>query len=116
MDLAASDRWGALRTASRPACRPTRFKRTAQGREGGHMNRKPRKGQGRRRSRKARTHRSRVRRAVTTAPQVSDPFRHVVVLMLENRSFDHMVGALQATIPGLNGVPPAGPPRVNKDS
>jgi phospholipase C len=36
--------------------------------------------------------------------------------MLENRSFDHMLGVLQATLPDLDGVPPAGPPRVNTDS
>jgi phospholipase C len=33
-----------------------------------------------------------------------DPIRHVVVLMLENRSFDHMLGDLDRSIPGLNGI------------
>ena len=35
----------------------------------------------------------------------SDPrIRHIVVLMLENRSFDHMLGLLMPDIPGLRGV------------
>src|SRR5438045_3247990 len=54
-----------------------------------------------------------VRPAKVTGPV--DPFRHVVLLMLENRSFDHMVGALQAVVPDLDGVPSAGPPRTNPD-
>lgn len=33
-----------------------------------------------------------------------DPIRHVVVLMLENRSFDHALGGLQSAIPDLKGV------------
>ncbi|HZE36020.1 MAG TPA: alkaline phosphatase family protein, partial [Candidatus Eisenbacteria bacterium] len=37
----------------------------------------------------------------------SDPrIRHIVVLMLENRSFDHMLGMLMPDIPGLRGVKP----------
>ena len=40
---------------------------------------------------------------------IVDPFRHVVVLMLENRSFDHMLGALQGEIPGLEGVVASSP-------
>ena len=63
---------------------------------------------------------SRVTRAVEprarAAAAAPDPFRHVVLLMLENRSFDHMLGALQAAVPGLDGVPPNGPPRVNRDA
>jgi phospholipase C len=44
-----------------------------------------------------------------------DPIKHVIVLMLENRSFDHMLGGLSAAIPGLDGVPKAGePPRTNR--
>src|SRR5579862_7031555 len=35
----------------------------------------------------------------------ADPIRHVVVLMLENQSFDHMVGL----VPGVDGVNPAAP-------
>ena len=30
--------------------------------------------------------------------------KHVVVLMLENRSFDHMLGALKATHPNIDGL------------
>jgi phospholipase C len=30
--------------------------------------------------------------------------QHVVVLMLENRSFDHMLGAMKSQIPSLNGL------------
>jgi len=29
---------------------------------------------------------------------------HVVVLMLENRSFDHMLGWMKSHIPSLNGL------------
>lgn len=43
-----------------------------------------------------------------------DPIRHVVVLMLENRSFDHMVGALKVKIPELDGFDPAHP-STNRD-
>src|ERR1043165_1636949 len=43
----------------------------------------------------------------------TNAFRHVVVLMLENRSFDHMVGVLQQSIPDIDGVP-AGPARSNQ--
>ena len=30
--------------------------------------------------------------------------QHVVVLMMENRSFDHMLGALHATVPAIDGL------------
>lgn len=40
---------------------------------------------------------------------MSDPIEHVVVLMLENRSFDQMLGCL----PGVDGV--VNPPRSNPD-
>lgn len=36
----------------------------------------------------------------------TDPIRHVVVLMLENHSFDQMLGCLKAIYPGLDGVDP----------
>jgi len=37
----------------------------------------------------------------------SDPrIRHIVVLMLENRSFDHMLGMLMRDVPELRGVKP----------
>ena len=39
----------------------------------------------------------------------ADPIRHVVVLMLENRSFDHVLGGLKKAIPDLDGVNPAKP-------
>ena len=45
----------------------------------------------------------------------TDPFEHVVLLMLENRSFDHMLGALQPVVTGLDGVPSGGTPRTNPD-
>ena len=37
-----------------------------------------------------------------------DPIRHVIMLIMENRSFDHMMGGLSAVLPGLDGVDPAG--------
>lgn len=40
------------------------------------------------------------------------PIRHVVLLMLENRSFDQMLGLLQGQLP-LDGVPPGPPTRSN---
>jgi phospholipase C len=42
-----------------------------------------------------------------------EQIEHVVVLMLENRSFDHMLGCFQQIYPGLNGIDPGGPPRSN---
>ena len=41
-----------------------------------------------------------------------DPIRHVVLLMMENRSFDHMLGSFSGVYPGLDGIDPANP-RVN---
>jgi phospholipase C len=43
-----------------------------------------------------------------------DPIKHVIVLMMENRSFDHMLGGLADAIPGLDGIPKADPPRTNR--
>jgi phospholipase C len=43
-----------------------------------------------------------------------DPIEHVVVLMLENRSFDHVIGCLSKEL-GLDGIPKDGEPRTNKD-
>jgi phospholipase C len=41
------------------------------------------------------------------ANDARDPrIRHIVVLMLENRSFDHMLGLLMRDVPGLRGVRP----------
>lgn len=42
-----------------------------------------------------------------------DPVRHVILLLFENRSFDHMLGSLTSVYPGLEGVDPA-KPRVNR--
>ena len=40
-------------------------------------------------------------------PYAADPrIKHIVVLMLENRSFDHMLGLLMRDIPDLRGVTP----------
>src|SRR5436189_1625726 len=33
-----------------------------------------------------------------------DQLKHVVVLMMENRSFDHMLGSLKAVDPRIDGV------------
>lgn len=46
----------------------------------------------------------------------TDPIQHVIVLMLENRSFDHMLGGLSGAIAGLDGIPKADQPkRLNRD-
>jgi phospholipase C len=37
-------------------------------------------------------------------PRGLDTLKHIVVLMMENRSFDHMLGALKATDPRIDGV------------
>ena len=37
-------------------------------------------------------------------PAGLDNLRHIVVLMMENRSFDHMLGALKAENPAINGL------------
>jgi phospholipase C len=46
----------------------------------------------------------------------ADPIRHVIVLMLENRSFDQMLGALQEVYPDLDGTKADGRPRSNRDA
>jgi phospholipase C len=43
-----------------------------------------------------------------------DPIKHVVVLMLENHSFDQMLGSFKSVFPDLEGVNPASP-RSNLD-
>jgi phospholipase C len=43
-----------------------------------------------------------------------EQIQHIVVLMLENRSFDHMLGSFQQIYP-LDGINPAAPPRTNPD-
>ena len=37
-------------------------------------------------------------------PPGLDNLRHIVVLMMENRSFDHMLGALKANDPRIDGL------------
>ncbi|CAG4913825.1 alkaline phosphatase family protein [Paraburkholderia saeva] len=46
----------------------------------------------------------------SAATPANDPVKHVVVLMLENRSFDHMLGALSASFNhAIDGVDPNNP-------
>jgi phospholipase C len=49
--------------------------------------------------------------AVATAG--NDLIKHVLILALENRSFDHMLGACQAGKPAIDGIPLVGPARAN---
>jgi phospholipase C len=44
----------------------------------------------------------------------NDPIKHVVLLLLENHSFDQMLGSLKAVYPSLEGVDVANP-GINKD-
>src|SRR5262250_510801 len=37
-------------------------------------------------------------------PAGLDRLKHIVVLMMENRSFDHMLGGLRKTNPAINGL------------
>ena len=39
-------------------------------------------------------------------PPGLDKLQHIVVLMMENRSFDHMLGSLKAVNPNIDGVTP----------
>ena len=50
-----------------------------------------------------------------SAADVADPIKHVIWLMFENRSFDHMLGSVQKEVPGIDGVVTGGPPRQNTD-
>jgi phospholipase C len=45
-----------------------------------------------------------------------DPIKHVVLLILENHSFDQLLGCFTAVYPELDGVDPAKPPRTNADN
>jgi phospholipase C len=45
-----------------------------------------------------------------------DPIKNVVLLMLENRSFDQMLGAFSIRYDNLDGIPQNGPPRFNLDT
>ena len=42
-------------------------------------------------------------------PSGLDKLEHIVVLMMENRSFDHMLGSLKAVNPKIDGVDPQNP-------
>jgi phospholipase C len=46
--------------------------------------------------------------AQTSTATCPDPIRHIVVLMLENRSFDHMLGDATKLYPDLEGIPQHG--------
>ncbi len=46
---------------------------------------------------------------------MADPIRHVVVLMLENNSFDRMLGCMKAVFPDMEGVDPNAEPSTNPD-
>ena len=48
------------------------------------------------------------------ARAAAGPFAHVVLLIMENRSFDHMLGGLRGVIAGLDGVDPTAP-HSNRD-
>jgi phospholipase C len=48
-------------------------------------------------------------------PPTSDPIKHVVLLLLENRSFDQMLGCFKEVYPDLDGIDPAAAPRTNSD-
>lgn len=50
---------------------------------------------------------------VTHLGSEKDKIKHVVLLALENRSFDQMLGGMQEEMPGLDGVDPKGTPRAN---
>jgi phospholipase C len=47
------------------------------------------------------------------ASNQNNPIEHVVVLMLENRSFDQMLVDFQRMYPNLDGIDPAAPRRSN---
>ncbi|MGO8866468.1 MAG: alkaline phosphatase family protein [Alphaproteobacteria bacterium] len=51
---------------------------------------------------------------MTSTTDRDDPIRHVVLLILENHSFDQMVGCLAEVYPGLDGAD-QGRPRSNLD-
>lgn len=61
----------------------------------------------------AKTHRNRGPSRNSGRSVASDPIEHVFYLMLENRSFDHMLGSLQKEFPDLDGIDPGKPPRSN---
>lgn len=48
-----------------------------------------------------------------TNGNTADHIKHVLVLALENRSFDHMLGACHAVKAEIDGIPPGAAPRTN---
>ncbi len=50
-----------------------------------------------------------VKRIRARATAEHDPIKHVVVLMMENRSFDHMLGGMSEIDPNVEGVRPSNP-------
>ncbi|HEY3655286.1 MAG TPA: alkaline phosphatase family protein [Steroidobacteraceae bacterium] len=51
-----------------------------------------------------------------SATAAADPIKHVIVLMLENRSFDHMLGGITRFNPSAEGVEQKGTPNSNRTS
>src|SRR5712672_89992 len=49
------------------------------------------------------------------AADANDPIKHVVLLLLENRSFDQMLGCFQEIYPNLDGIDANAANRVNSD-
>jgi phospholipase C len=47
--------------------------------------------------------------------RMPDPIEHVVMLMLENHSFDQMLGCMLAVNPDIDGVNPSGDPNAQRD-
>ena len=52
---------------------------------------------------------------VAQTGDTSDPIKHVVVLILENHSFDQMLGCFKQIYPALEGIDP-GAPGTNTDT
>ncbi|HVC08655.1 MAG TPA: alkaline phosphatase family protein [Elusimicrobiota bacterium] len=50
------------------------------------------------------------------SPNLEDPIKHVVFLMMENHSFDQMLGIMKTVYPELEGIDPKAPPRFNLDN
>ena len=51
----------------------------------------------------------RTRAGSAVRASAADPIKHVVVLALENRSFDQMLGAFKAVYPDMEGIDPLHP-------
>ena len=75
---------------------------------------KQRTGRGKRAQAKPRTRKRPPMNVAKAEAADAVPIRHVVLLMLENRSFDQMLGLLKSDLPDLDGVP-ANPPATNAD-